>query len=79
MVKSSVFLNGRFVGFHDNGEKLAEEVRQKRRAGEVDLQTNVSYYPKTGEVFISTDEGRTRRPVIVVKNGKSKLKDASRM
>ena len=72
-MKSSIFLNGRFVGFHDHGDKLADELREKRRKGETDSQLNVSFQNKTNEVFINTDEGRARRPLIVVKNGKSTL------
>ncbi len=72
-MKSSVFLNGRFVGFHDNGGKLAEEIRDRRRKAEVDSQLNVCFYEKTNEIFINTDEGRARRPLIVVRNGKSAL------
>ncbi|MBI5036303.1 DNA-directed RNA polymerase subunit B [Candidatus Micrarchaeota archaeon] len=72
-MKSSVFLNGRFAGFHDNGKKLTQELREKRRTNETDQQLNVAYYQKTDEVFINTDEGRPRRPLIIIKNGKSML------
>lgn len=70
-MKTSVYLNGRFVGFHDKGEKLVDELRVMRRTGELDPQANISFYPKTDEVFINTDAGRARRPLIVIKNGKS--------
>ena len=41
-MKSSVFLNGRFIGFHDKGEKLAGEIRDRRRKGEISRQSNVA-------------------------------------
>ena len=70
-MKSSVYLNGRFVGFHENGEKLARELRELRRNNELPLETNVSFNNRTNEVFVNTDDGRARRPLIVVKHGKS--------
>ncbi|NUN11889.1 DNA-directed RNA polymerase subunit B [Candidatus Micrarchaeota archaeon] len=73
MKSSSVFLNGRFVGFHDKGEKLVDELRDQRRKGELDSELNVAFYNKTNEVFINTDDGRARRPLIVVKNAKALL------
>ncbi len=73
MEKTSVYINGRFVGFCEDGQKLAREIREKRRQGQLDFQVNVAFYPNTLEVFINSDEGRTRRPLIVVKNNKSML------
>ncbi len=70
MDKSSVYINGRFMGFNENGERMAKELREKRRQGQLDPQVNVAFYSTTGEVFINTDEGRSRRPLIVVKGNK---------
>ncbi len=75
-MKATVFLNGRFVGFHENGERLAKEIREKRRTGELPYSINVSFYSKTGEVFINSDKGRPVRPLIVVKNQKSTYTEA---
>ncbi|MEM4254892.1 MAG: DNA-directed RNA polymerase subunit B [Candidatus Norongarragalinales archaeon] len=73
MKHAGVFVDGKFVGFAENGEKLARELREMRRAGDVHSQINIAFYAKTNEVFINTDEGRVRRPLIVVKNGKPLL------
>lgn len=70
-MKTSVYLNGRFVGFHDNGDKLAKEIRDRRRSGELHYTVNVASYERTGEVFINTDAGRPTRPLIVVRSNKS--------
>jgi len=72
---ADVFLNGRLVGIHQAPQVLVKTLRQKRRAGEIDNQTNVAYYEDTHEVQVNCDAGRVRRPVIVVENGKSRLTD----
>src|SRR3989338_8305198 len=75
MKQASVFLDGKFVGFVDSGGKLVEEIRKMRRSGEMNSEVNVAFFSKTNEVFVNSDEGRVRRPLIVVKNGKGLLTD----
>ncbi len=74
-MKTSVYLNGRFVGFHESGDRLVKELRDRRRSSELHYTVNVANYDKTGEVFINTDAGRPTRPLIVVKNSKSAYTD----
>jgi DNA-directed RNA polymerase subunit B' len=71
--KCSVFLNGRLIGFADNGEATLAELREKRRSGVISHQSNFHYNYKTDELYVNTDSGRARRPYIVVENGQSKL------
>jgi len=71
--KTRVFLNGELLGNHDNPEELVSNVKQMRRAGTIPIQVNVTFHPKTHEIIINSDDGRARRPVIIVENGKSLL------
>lgn len=73
--KTRVFLNGELLGYHDNPEELVSNVKQMRRAGTIPIQVNVTYYPNTHEIIINSDDGRARRPVIIVENGKNLLKE----
>jgi DNA-directed RNA polymerase subunit B' len=73
--KCKVYINGKLIGTCDDPEGFVETIRQKRRAGEVSYETNVTYYPENNEIFIFNDPGRTRRPLIVMENGNSLLTD----
>ncbi|MFC2174909.1 DNA-directed RNA polymerase subunit B [archaeon] len=75
MEESSVYINGKLVGFHESGGELVQSIRKKRRTGDLPPELNVAYYPDVDEVYINVDGGRARRPLIIVKEGKSLLTD----
>lgn len=72
---SKVFLNGRPIGFHPDGSRLASQLRELRRKGKISYEVSVAHIVDEyiNEVYVNTDEGRLMRPVVVVENGKPKL------
>lgn len=70
-----VFLNGKAVGFTQSPEELAKKIRHARRAGEFPGQLSVRVDSVLQQVAISTEVGRVLRPLIIVEEGASKLKD----
>ncbi|MEM4071781.1 MAG: DNA-directed RNA polymerase subunit B [Candidatus Micrarchaeaceae archaeon] len=71
--KCYVDLNGRIIGYVEDGATFANEVRSLRRQGLLSGEVNVAYYKDINEVHVNSDIGRARKPYIVVENGKSKL------
>lgn len=65
-----IFLNGRWVGVHDDPIKIHHSLRLLRRNGY--LSPFMSLYLNMGqkELLIRTDEGRLMRPVFIVEKGK---------
>ena len=70
---SDVYLNNKFIGTVDNGSSFAEQVIGERRNNSLNTNVNVSYNKETDSVLVENDKGRLRKPVIVVKEGKSTL------
>jgi len=73
---SRVYLNGRLIGYHPDGSALANKLRKLRRQGKLSTEVNVAHIRDEylNEVYVNTDPGRIRRPLLVVENGKLKLK-----
>ncbi len=72
---ADVYLDGKFVKTINNPEKFVNEIRDRRRKGLLPYQLNVGYYSLSNEIRVFTDNGRARRPLLIVENGKPKLTD----
>ncbi|MFA7695018.1 MAG: DNA-directed RNA polymerase subunit B [Methanoregula sp.] len=75
MKKSRVFVDGALIGLVDDPKTLVENIRTMRRQGAISSEVNVSYKEFNGDVILLTDRGRARRPLIVLKDGKSLISD----
>ncbi len=72
-IGSAVFFNGRFMGNIDDHKKFVEEIKKKRRQGELPTQLSIRYDRSLDAIYISTEIGRVLRPVIIAENGESRL------
>ena len=72
---TKIYLNGKLLGIHPNIKPLIEQIRLKRRRGEIPHDVNCSYYEESNEAQINCDAGRCRRPLYVVQNGELLIQD----
>jgi len=74
---AKVFVDGTIIGYCATPEKVVKEFRQRRRMGEISTEVNIAYFSKEygerEEIYVNCDEGRVRRPLIIVENGVPKL------
>jgi DNA-directed RNA polymerase subunit B len=68
---AKVYVNGDLVGYIENPRVLVSEVRAGRRQGLLSNEINIRYDEEMGEVIINCDEGRLRRPLLVVQEGRT--------
>ncbi len=76
---AKVFVDGCPIGFSMSPQELVTELRERRRSGKISPDVNVAYFSKIHgvkeEVYVNCDEGRVRRPLIVVEDGMPKLQN----
>ena len=69
-----VFFNGKAIGKTEEPEIFAQQLREKRRAGEFPIELSIKYDKNKEAVFLTTEIGRVLRPLVIVKNGRSMLR-----
>ena len=73
--KTKIYINGELLGYCDNPAEFTQEMREKRRNGEISHEMNITYYEDNDEIYIFNDPGRARRPLIIVEDGVPLLKE----
>jgi DNA-directed RNA polymerase subunit B' len=70
---TDVFIDNKFIGTIKNPADFTEQIISDRRLGKISSEVNVLFIEREDKVVIETSRGRTVRPLIVVKEGKSTL------
>ncbi|MEE1335107.1 DNA-directed RNA polymerase subunit B [Methanobrevibacter sp.] len=73
--KTKIYINGELLGYCENPAEFTQEMREKRRNGEISYEMNITYYEDNEEIYIFNDPGRARRPLIIVKDGVPLLRE----
>ncbi|MFH1133526.1 MAG: DNA-directed RNA polymerase subunit B [Nanoarchaeota archaeon] len=66
---SDVYLNGKFVGVADNPKEFIDRILLERRKNKAFLNLNLHFNEEENDVYLESNRGRVRRPLIVVKDG----------
>ena len=72
---ADVYINSKFLGNVEDPISFIENLKDLRRNGSIQEDVNVYYLSESDEVYVLTDEGRARRPLIIIKEGKSLLSE----
>ena len=73
--QTKIYINGELLGYCENPVEFTQEMRKKRRKGEISHEMNITYYEDNNEIYIFNDPGRARRPLIIVEEGVPLLKE----
>ncbi len=72
---ADVFFNGIYIGSVKEKVNFVREIIALRRKGKLPIELSVRYDKYMDTVLISTEVGRVLRPLIIVEDRKSKLRD----
>lgn len=70
---ANVYLNSKLIGSVEEAQNFIEDLKDLRRKGSMSEEVNVFLDESSSDVYVMADEGRARRPLIIVREGKSLL------
>jgi len=73
-----VFLDGKLIGYSNDGHNLVNSLRELRRSNKIHAHVGISIWDPdekdaTRRIYVNCNAGRVLRPLIIVSNGKSTL------
>jgi len=73
-----IFVDGKLIGYHKDGEKLSSSLRELRRSSKIHPHVGISIHQPeqegaTKRLYVNCNAGRVLRSLIIVKDGKSAL------
>ncbi|MBN1683624.1 DNA-directed RNA polymerase subunit B [Candidatus Bathyarchaeota archaeon] len=71
---AKLFVEGYLLGYTTAPLDLVVQIRDMRRKGDISPELNICYYSSGNEIYVNCDEGRIRRPLIILQDGKCLLK-----
>ena len=76
-----IFVDGKLIGYHNDGEELANWLRGLRRNSKIHPHVGISFHKSkveesTTRLYVNCNAGRVLRPLIIIKDGKSLLVDS---
>jgi DNA-directed RNA polymerase II subunit RPB2 len=74
--KARIFVNGAWIGIHNDPDTLVNILKKKRRKCVLPKEVSIINNYATKEIKIYTDSGRAQRPLFIVENNQLKLKKA---
>ena len=77
-IGSRIFVDGRLIGYGEDGQYLSNTLRMMRRSGKIHPHVGIYLYSSMNEnatkrLYISCNSGRVLRPLAVVKDAKALL------
>lgn len=72
--KAKIFVNGSWIGIYDNPKELTSILKKKRRKNIIQEEVSIINDYENKEIKIYTDSGRVQRPLLIVEDGKLRLK-----
>ena len=67
---AKVFINGSWVGFTNDPEKVYSILKDKKSKGIINIYTSIIFNSKLKEIRVCNDAGRITRPLLKIKNNK---------